>query len=284
MADKNPFPGENNTGHIWDDNIRELSNPPPGWWMMAFWASVAFWIGYSIIYPMWPGISGHTKGMTGWTSIGEFKAAMAEVEAVRKPYEDKIAGMTAKEILADKDLTAYVVASGKVLFGDNCAACHATGGAGNEGFPVLADDDWLFGGSISQIEQTITLGKKGNMPAHKGILSDADIDALANFVVAKAEGKEDAAGAKLFQEKACFACHGMKAEGNILLGAANLADGIWRFAPGGVESAKRTIAHGVNAANDSMTRNAEMPSFGDRLSKDDIKKLAVYVHNFGGGQ
>jgi cytochrome c oxidase cbb3-type subunit 3 len=252
--------------------------------MMAFWASVAFWIGYSVIYPMWPGISSHTKGVTGWTAIGEYKAAMAEVEAVRKPFEDKISSMSAKEILADKELTSYVVAAGKVLFGDNCAACHASGGSGNPGFPVLADDDWLYGGSVETIEQTITNGRKGNMPSHKGVLSDAEIDTLANYVAGLSEGKKDAAGAKMFQEKACFACHGMDAKGNVMLGSANLTDGIWRFTPGGVESARLTITHGVNAANDPMTRNAEMPAFAGRLSKDSIKKLAVYVHNFGGGQ
>jgi len=284
MSDKNPFPGENNTGHIWDDNIRELDNPPPGWWMTAFWLSLAFWVGYVVIYPAIPLISSYTKGVTGWTAIGEFKESMAEVEAVRKPFEDKIASMTVAEVLADKDLSAYVVASGKVLFGDNCAACHATGGAGNPGYPVLADDDWLHGGSISQIEATITLGKKGNMPAHGAILSEAEIDGLANFVVAKSEGRDDAQGAELFQTKACFACHGGDAKGNIMLGSANLTDSIWRFEPAGFESAKHTITHGVNAFGNAETRKAEMPSFGGKLSKDDIKKLAVYVHNFGGGQ
>ncbi len=281
MTDKNPFPGENNTGHIWDDNIRELNNPPPGWWMMAFWASIIFWIGYAIIYPMWPGMTGYTKGVTGWTAIKEYKAAMAEVEAVRKPYEDKIHNMTAKEILADPEVSAYVSASGKVLYGDNCAACHATGGAGNPGFPVLADDDWLYGGKIENIVQSITNGRKGNMPAHGKILSAAEIDTLANFV---ATGAKDPEGKKLFQAKACFACHGMDAKGNIMLGAVNLTDGIWRFEPGGVESAKYTITHGVNDAGDPMTRKPEMPAFGKKLTQDQIKKLAVYVYNFGGGQ
>lgn len=284
MTDKNPFPGENNTGHIWDDNIRELDNAPPGWWMTAFWLSIVFWIGYGLIYPMIPLVNSHTKGLTGWTAIGEFKEAMAEVEAVRKPYEDKIASMTAAEILADKDLTAYVVASGKVLFGDNCAACHATGGSGNPGFPVLADDDWLHGGSIAKIEETITIGRKGNMAAYGSIFSASDIDTLASFVVAKSEGKTEEAGMKLFTEKGCSACHGANAKGLTFLGSANLTDQIWRFEPGGLDSAKHTITHGVNAVNDAMTRKAEMPSFGDRLSKDDIKKLAVFVHNFGGGQ
>ncbi len=285
MSENNPFPDEGNTGHIWDDNIRELANPPPNWWMMAFWASIIFVIGYVVIYPAIPLATSYTKGVTGWTAIGEYNAAIAEVEAVRKPYEDKIAAKSAKEILADDELSAYVEASGKVLFGDNCAACHGTGGAGNVGYPVIADDDWLYGGTIEQIQTTITNGRKGMMTAHAATLSEAEIDTLAAYVVGLSEGKTEEKGKALFQSKACFACHGMDAKGMAALGSANLTDGIWRFESTDLlASAKQTIAHGVNAAGDAETRNAEMPAFKDKLSEADIKKMAVYVYKFGGGK
>jgi cytochrome c oxidase cbb3-type subunit 3 len=285
MAEHNPFPDEGNTGHIWDDNLRELAQPAPNWWMMAFWASIIFVIGYGIIYPMIPLATTHTKGVTGWTAISEYKKDLAAVEAVRKPYEDKIAEMSAKEILADAELSAYVEASGKVIFGDYCAACHGGGGQGNPGYPVLADDDWLFGGTIEKIQETITNGRKGVMTAHAATLSEEEIDILANYVVGLSEGKTDPKGKALFQSKACFACHGMDAKGMHALGSANLTDGIWRFEEEDqVASARRTIAHGVNAAGDPKTRMAEMPAFKDRLSEADIKKMAVYVHKFGGGQ
>ncbi len=285
MSEHNPFPDEGNTGHIWDDNLRELSNPPPNWWMMAWYASIAFVIGYGLIYPMIPLATSYTKGLTGWTAIGEYNAAIAEVEAIRKPYEDKLAAMSAKDILADNELSAYVEASGKVIFGDNCAACHGAGGSGNSGFPVLADDDWLYGGTIEQIQTTITNGRKGMMTSHAGTLTEAEIDTLANYVVGLSEGKVDEKGKALFQSKACFACHGMDAKGMTAMGSANLTDGIWRFAAiDQLASVKRTITHGVNAANDPKTRNAEMPSFKGKLSDADIKKMAVYVYKFGGGK
>ena len=300
MSEHNPFPDEGNTGHIWDGNLRELSNPPPNWWMMAWYASIAFVIGYTVIYPAIPmfdsfnrgdvaedGVikGGITKGVTGWTAIGEFKASMAEVEAIRKPYEDKISSMSVKAILADNDLSAYIEASGKVLFGDNCAACHGAGGAGNVGFPVLADDDWLYGGTIEQIQTTITNGRKGMMTSHAATLSADEISTLANYVVGLSEGKVDEKGKAMFQAKACFACHGMDAKGMTAMGSANLTDGIWRFNEADkLAAATRTITHGVNAPGDDKTRNAEMPSFKSKLSESDIKKMAVYVHKFGGGQ
>ncbi len=281
MADKNPFPGENNTGHIWDDNIRELANPIPRWWMLSWWASCAWVVIYVVIYPSFPIGDKAPPGLLGWTQIEEFKEGMAEVEAIRAKYEDQIKGMTAEQILGDAGLSDYTVASVKVLFGDNCAACHGSGGQGAPDFPVIADDDWLYGGGVDKIEESITKGRKGMMPAHGSKLSVEQIDTLANYVVGLSEGKEDPAGKALFMANACFACHGMTATGNQAMGAVNLTDSVWRFTPGGVESAKHTITHGVNFPTDPETREAIMPSFADKLSANEIKKLAVYVYKLG---
>ncbi|TVO77692.1 cytochrome-c oxidase, cbb3-type subunit III [Sedimenticola selenatireducens] len=280
MADNNPFPGENNTGHIWDDNLRELDNPAPRWWMIAFWASILWVIGYAILYPMIPGLSGFTKGVMGWTQIGEYKEGLDEVEMVRGEFEAKLKGMTAKEILADEGLSSYTVASAKVLFGDNCAACHGAGGQGGPGYPVIADDDWLYGGSVEVLEQTIANGRMGVMPSHAKLLSDEEVDKLATAIMSGNPTAEP-----LFMSKACFACHGPDGKGMQALGSANLTDSVWRFAEEDqLASVKLTIKHGVNDTSDPMSRNAVMPKFGDRLSKDEIKKLAVYVYKLGGGQ
>jgi cytochrome c oxidase cbb3-type subunit III len=283
MAENNPFPGENNTGHIWDDNLRELSNPPPRWWMIAFWASLIWWVAYGILYPMWPTGTSYTKGVMGWTQMDEYQKGVDEVEAVRAQFENQIGSLSAKEILSNPGLSDYVVASAKVLFGDNCAACHGGGGQGNVGFPVLADDDWLYGGKIENIQQTITNGRKGIMTSHGKILSDAEIDTLAKAIL---EGKPTSD--PNFTQKGCIACHGMDGKGMAVLGSANLTDGIFRFRPTEgqtqLDSIKYTIKYGVNDATEPKTREAEMPSFSSRLSPDDIKKLAVYVHKFGGGQ
>jgi cytochrome c oxidase cbb3-type subunit 3 len=297
MAEQNPFPGENNTGHIWDDNVRELANPPPRWWMIGFWASVLWWVVYGILYPMWPTLTGNTKGIMGWSQMQEYEAAVAQVQEIRAQYEDQIKGMDANAILADDGLRQYTLASAKVLFGDYCAGCHGRGGAGNPGYPVLADDDWLYGGDVAKITDSIANGRKGVMTAHANILSEAEIDTLAQWVVDMSEGKKDnEAGWTLYREKGCVACHGPDADGVLArgpdgsvlatVGAANLTDGIWRFEPGGLESAEYTIAYGVNHAGEPKTRNAEMPAFGltGKLDEQAIKKLVVYVHQLGGGQ
>ena len=286
MADKNPFPGENNTGHIWDDNLRELANPPPRWWTIALWASLIWFVGYGIIYPMWPalpGSQGFTKGVTGWTQMKEYNEGVAEVEAVRAEFETRLAGMSAADILQDEGLSSYTVASAKVLFGDNCAACHGRSGQGGPGFPVLVDDDWLYGGAIENIEQTLVNGRKGVMTGFGKILEPEEVDELAKAIV---EGQPTSS--PLFLQKGCIACHGMDGKGMAILGSANLADSIYRFVPEGdqsvLDSVKYTIMHGVNDVSDPNTREAIMPAFGERLSPGEIKKLAVYVHKLGGGQ
>ncbi len=301
MAENNPFPGENNTGHVWDDNLRELNNPPPRWWMIAFWASIIWWIVYGLLYPMWPMPyqpaegKGYTQGFLGWSQMKEYEESLAQLEAVRAQYEERIRNLTPAEILQDPGLKQYTLASAKVLFGDNCSACHGSGGQGNPGFPVLADDDWLYGGTLAKIQESITNGRKGMMPAHKSTLSPEEIDRLARFVTNLSQGKATEAGWALFRAKGCIACHGPKADGVlsrlpngdiITVGAANLTDGIWRFEPGGYESAKYTITYGVNQPGVEGTRNAVMPAFGKtgKLDEQSIKKLVVYVHELGGGQ
>lgn len=281
MSDENKFPGENNTGHVWDDNLRELLNDPPAWWRIGFHASWIFVVVYCILYPAWPLLTTSTKGVLGWTSLQEYREDLQAIEEVRAPYENKMKDMSAAAILADDELSNYVVRSAKVLFGDNCSACHGAGGQGNVGFPVLADDDWLFGGTIEEIEASITMGRKGMMPAQSALVSNEEADKLASAILAGNVVNEP-----LFMEKGCVGCHGVDGKGMAPLGSANLTDGIYRFvAKDQLYSIKHTIMHGVNDPADPKTRNAVMPTFGGtKLSDTDIKKLAVYVHKLGGGQ
>lgn len=281
MSEENKFPGENNTGHIWDEDLRELDNDPPTWWTIGFHASWIFVIVYTLLYPSWPLIDTHFKGLLGWTSIGEYHEDMASIKEVRAPFENKIKDMSASEILADQELSQYVNASGKVLFGDNCSACHGAGGQGNVGFPVLADDDWLYGGTIDDIQTSIIGGRQGMMPGHAAMLNDEQVNTLAQAIV---DGNVTEVPA--YMETGCVGCHGADGKGLTFMGSANLTDEIYRFtAQDQLESVKHTIKYGVNDPSHEQTRNAVMPAFGGgKLTDTEIKKLAVYVHKLGGGQ
>ena len=295
MSEKhNESSGVPTTGHVWDDDLADYTNQPPKWWMIGLTASALWVVVYWLIYPSVPiALMGdHWKGLPifndgqYWTAIRERMEDEKEIDAVRKPYEDKIKSMTPAAILADRDLSEYILRSGKVLFGDNCAACHGQNGVGSKGrgtdglmAPILRDDDWLYGGKIDNIHETITGGRQGLMIAHKEIMTEAEIDTLAYAV-----SQSNPTSTPLFAEKGCIVCHGEDGKGIQAMGSANLTDKIWRF-DGSVAAIKRTITYGVNSG-DPQTRVAIMPSFkaAGKLSETEIKKLAVYVYRFGGGQ
>jgi cytochrome c oxidase cbb3-type subunit III len=290
---KNPYPGENNTGHFWDDDsdIRELSNRPPRWYMWALYMGTISIVIYAFYYPSIPWFGDHNKGSANWTQIVEMEESVKQLEDYREAkFADKekaIADSSLEEIVLNDDLREYSIKTAKVLFGDNCAACHGAGGQGNDGFPVLADDDWVFGGTLAQINTTITHGKKGSMPAKGmlGNLSDPEMEKLTDYVIGLSQGKKDPAGQVLYMKGMCMACHGPTGKPTAPT-AANLTDGIWRFkADDQRASVLRTIKHGVNKFGDANTQNAEMPAFGKSgvINATQLKKLVVYVHQLGGG-
>ena len=299
MSEKHDANDPTTTGHVWDDDLADFTNQPPRWWMIALAASAIWVVVYWLYYPSVPVPTSNTfyKGMGGWSAIKEMEADKSDVDTVRGKYEAKIKNLSPAAILADSDLTEYVKRSGKVLFGDNCAACHGTNGVGTrdkEGLfaPVLVDDAWLYGGKIDDIYTTISGGRQGMMIAHKDTLTERQISDVAKYVKAmSAEGKAIAdadpvvaAGKKVFMESDCTGCHGADAKGMQAMGSADLTDKIWRF-DGSLKGIERTIAYGVNSG-DPKARVAIMPSFtaAGKLSDADIKKLAVYVYKFGGGQ
>ena len=299
MSEKHNANDPTTTGHVWDDDLADFTNQPPKWWMLALTASAIWIVVYWLYYPSVPIPTSNTffKGVGGWTAIKEEAADKSEVDTVRSKYEAKIKNLAPAAILADSDLTEYVKRSGKVLFGDNCAPCHGTNGVGTkdkEGLfaPVLDDDDWLYGGKIDDIYTTISGGRQGMMIAHKDTLTAQQIGDVAKYVQAMSnEGKDIAdtdpvvvAGKKVFMESDCTGCHGADAKGMQAMGSANLTDKIWRF-DGSLKGIERTITYGVNSG-DPKARVAIMPSFtaAGKLSDADIKKLAVYVYKFGGGQ
>jgi len=272
------------TGHEWD-GIRELTNPPPRWWMISLHASWIWCVVYFLLYPSIPLVHESTKGILGWTMIKEYKEAVAENDAIKAPFMNKVSAMSGQELLADASMRNFSESGAKALFGDYCAPCHGAGGEGAPGlFPALADDDWLYGGDVNTIIKTITKGRKGQMPAFAAKLSDEDIEKLADFTFAAAQGTATEEQFAHFHASKCTLCHGKDATGNkVGSGASNLTDGIWRFG-NSRDEVIRTIRHGVNSKKDPDTRVAIMPSFKDKLSADQIKMLAVKVHQFGGGQ
>ncbi len=291
MADEHkeidPLTGTATTGHDWD-GIHELNTPLPRWWLWTFYATIIWAVGYWVVYPAWPLLTSATQGSFGWHARSAVETDLDELKALRGPMMVKLTNATVAQIVADPQLLDFARAQGRVAFADNCAPCHGAGGGGAKGYPNLNDDDWLWGGKLAEIEQTVRHGARsgdkddheGNMPAfgREGMLKANEISAVADFVrtlsgLAVDKDADLALGKKVYADN-CVTCHGAEGKGNRELGAPNLTDKIWLYG-----SDKETIVQGLQNG-----RGSTMPAWQGRLSDPIIKSLVVYVYSFGGGE
>jgi len=278
--------GVETTGHEWD-GIKELNNPLPRWWLYVLYATIVWAIGYWIVMPAWPTLTGYTKGVLGHS---QRDLVAEQIEAAQDAQADLRAAIVAKdpaEIVKDETLLEYALAGGKAAFGDNCAPCHGSGAAGSPGYPNLNDDSWLWGGTLDDIYTTVRHGiraddeetRSGDMPAFvaDGMLESQQANDAVEFVLSLSGRSEDAEaakrGAEVFADN-CAACHGEDGTGDQSFGAPNLADDLWLYG-GDRETIATTVAKG---------RHGVMPSWEGRLDPVTIKQLVVYVHSLGGGQ
>jgi cytochrome c oxidase cbb3-type subunit III len=285
--DIDQFSGIETTGHEWD-GLKELNNPLPRWWLWTFYATIVWAVFYWIMMPSWPMVSDYMRGVRGYSQRAEVMKQVAALESLREQNGAALTDASLQDIQSTPKLFEFAMANGRAAFGDNCAPCHGSGGGGAVGYPNLNDDDWLWGGSLDDIHQTILYGIRsghdearfGDMPAfgRDGILDAGQIRAVANYVHSlsglETEPGADLAGGKTVFMDNCAACHGEDAKGIRDVGAPNLTDGIWLYG-----SDLGTIMDGIQNGH-----GAVMPAWVDRLDPVTIKSLAVYAHSLGGGE
>jgi cytochrome c oxidase cbb3-type subunit 3 len=279
--EKDSVTGTETTGHEWD-GIKELNTPLPRWWLYVLYATIVWAAVYYVLYPTIPGV----PGLMGYSQREEVVERMAQARARQAGSLDRIAAAPLEEIKADPDLLNFALTGGRAAFADNCAPCHAAGGAGRPGYPTLADDAWLWGGTLEDIETTLHHGVRadddeetrfGDMPAFGAdeLLEPDQIEAVAAYVLSLSTPSADAAGPGLeVYAENCASCHGGAGEGGREFGAPNLADQIWLY---GGEKAE--IVAQIN-----RPRHGVMPAWAGRLEDTTIKMLTVYVHALGGGE
>jgi len=277
--------GVETTGHEWD-GIRELNNPLPRWWLWTFYACIVWALGYTVLYPAWPMLTEATPGILGYSSRAELTSEVETAKLAQGDILAKISQSSLQEIVADPQMNQFAIAGGASAFKVNCVTCHGSGAEGSKGYPNLNDDDWIWGGDLDTLQQTIAHGIRdavdpdtriADMPVFGEMLEPEEIRQVAAYVISLTDTPKDAAmvepGKQIFLDN-CSSCHGEDAKGNRELGAPNLADAIWLKVNGEAEIAEqvRTPKHGV------------MPAWQARLSGDTVKQLTVYVHSLGGGE
>lgn len=284
--EKDVVSGQETTGHEWD-GIKELNTPLPKWWLFVFYASIAWAAGLAVLYPSIPYGKNYIHGLLGYSSRKAVDGEVDKLVQQRKGSMDKIASMSFDAIKADPALMEVALTSGRITFAENCQPCHGPGGGGNPGYPALAAGAWIWGGTLPEIQQTVTHGIRSADPETRtsamprfgadGMLKPDEIEAVADYVWATLyqhpEGKNVSAGAKIFAEN-CVACHGEQGQGNREMGAPKLASQVHLYG-----KAHETIVSQVN-----LPRQGVMPNWGTRLDTGTIKAVTLYVHSLGGGE
>jgi cytochrome c oxidase cbb3-type subunit III len=253
---------DNSTGHVWDEDLREMDNPMPRWWMWLFVITIVFGLLYLAAYP---GL-GTYKGRLNWTSTGQHATEIAKAEKELAPLYAQFSARKVEDVAGD----ANAMAIGERLFMNNCSQCHGSDARGSKGFPNLADNDWLHGGTPDKIVETITKGRIGQMPVMAAAVgSPEDVKNVANYVLSLSGSPNDSVRAQLGKEKfvACAACHGVDGKGNQAIGAPNLTDNIWLHGYG-----EQAI---MNMVNNGKTNT--MPAQQGKLTDAQIHVVAAYV-------
>ncbi len=276
------------TGHKWD-GIGEYDVPAPRWWLIVWLICIIWAVVYWFFYPTWPTTSGNSKGILGWSQQSQLADSQLEIDEKKKIPLEKISKLTLEEIQKNPELMEFALNGGRVAFKENCAACHGTGAAGSKGFPNLNDDDWLWGGKVTDIYQTIKFGirsahdktRSNQMPSFglDKVLKKDEIEAVAEYVLSLSNKASQDSGTRILEgEKTfkanCVACHKAGGVGDRSLGAPNLADAIWLY--GGTKEDILFTTH--------YARNGVMPYWIGRLDDNTIKQLSLYVHSLGGGE
>ena len=252
------------TGHVWDENLEELNNPLPRWWIIKFYITIVFGIAYLALYP---GL-GTFEGVLGWTEKGQYEAEISAADTKYGPLYDKYMNQAIPAVAADED----AMKMGERLYVNYCAVCHGSDGRGATGFPNLRDDDWLYGGTPEAIKHSLLYGRQAVMPAWGAILGDEGVDQISNYVRQLASLSADetlaAAGKQKFETN-CAACHMADGTGNIAMGAPNLTDDVSLYG-GSLRAIKETLIKG---------RNGVMPAHKEFLGEAKIHILTAYVYS-----
>jgi len=253
------------TGHVWDENLEELNNPLPRWWLYMFYFTIFFAIGYLILYPG----MGSFKGILGWTEVGEYEQEVADADAKFGPLFAQFEQTPIPELAKN----AAAMTAGERLFVNYCAVCHGSDARGAPGFPNLRDNDWLHGGSPEKIEESIMNGRNsaGMIAWEAALGGEEGVNQVAEYVMSLSGRDVDAALAAEGETKfaLCAGCHMPDGTGNQALGAPNLTDNIWLYG-GSPRSIKESIAKG---------RQGTMPAHNEFLGKAKSHILAAYVYS-----
>jgi cytochrome c oxidase cbb3-type subunit III len=156
------------------DGIRELDNHMPRWWVLGFYFTIVFAIGYMVYY--------HFAG--GPLSVKEYEMEMAAATP-QKPQQTAVAEVAAG--LKPVTDAASLAAGEKLFVSQTCSACHSANLGGLVG-PNLTDEFWMHGCDLKTVMANVSKGfqQKGMMPFGNGKpLAETELLQLVSYIFSK---------------------------------------------------------------------------------------------------
>lgn len=264
MSKGKTLPGtEETTGHVWDEDLRELNNPLPAWWRNMFYITLVFGAIYLLLYP---GL-GTNSMFLGWTQTRQYEEEMAAAQAQYGPLFEQFANEPIESLAGNPEALKI----GERLYASYCTQCHGSDAGGVRGYPNLRDSDWLWGGTPERIKESILKGRQAAMPAWGEALKESGVKDVTQYVLSLSGREHDAAAAERGKAAyaACIGCHGADGKGNPALGAANLTDDVWLYG-GSPKAIEESIRSG---------RNGVMPAHEEFLGVAKVHLLSAYVYS-----
>jgi len=160
------------------DGIRELDNKLPPWWVYMFYATIVFGLVYLVRFHV---LNDYDQKLE---YDQEIAAAQLEIEEYKKTAKNLVDVNTVELLTDASDLSA-----GKAIFESSCVACHMADGGGGIG-PNLADQNWILGGGIKNVFNTISEGGRAGkgMIAWKQTLKAVEMAQVASYILEEING------------------------------------------------------------------------------------------------
>lgn len=248
--------------HVWDEDVRELNNPLPMWWLWLFIITIVWSIGYLVYYP---GL-GNYEGIGSWSQEQQWADEVAAAETEYGPIFAAYGQMDVTELVNNPGALDI----GFSLYQNYCAQCHGSTAQGARGFPNLSDDEWLYGGDPNAIETSIMQGRTGIMPPLNTVFgSDEAIEEMVRYTQNMVDGMDVNSPAHTQYMQLCVACHGPTGEGMAALGAPSLVDDTWLYGSSPAEIRKSIVEGRIGA----------MPGHANLIGPDRGRILAAYVYS-----
>ena len=98
--------GVETTGHEWD-GIKELNKPLPRGWLLTFYATILWAIGYMIAYPAWPTMTSYIKGWLGYSQRVAVADEMKAAERAQSGMRERLSMAPLGDVAKDRGLFAF---------------------------------------------------------------------------------------------------------------------------------------------------------------------------------